>query len=78
MEWHRILCQYGVTDQNEDPEVEMLNKVVAKTVVTKIKSILDALDGASSRDMKYGAYMMEQVSFYVDAKDSVYKVNTIE
>ncbi|KAI8888210.1 GCFC-domain-containing protein [Backusella circina FSU 941] len=84
MEWHRILSQYGVTDQDQDPDIEMLNKIVSKTMVTKIKSLLDCLDGASSRDMKYGAYTMEQVSYYVDTNDTVYKdlaldiVNVIE
>ncbi|CEP07979.1 hypothetical protein [Parasitella parasitica] len=73
MQWHKILSEYGVSAEHEDPDVEMLNKVVEKTIINKIKTMLDTLDGASSKQMRYAAQVIEQVSYYVDTNEKAYR-----
>ncbi|KAL7316435.1 hypothetical protein PS15m_005525 [Mucor circinelloides] len=73
MQWHKVLSEYGVSVEHEDPDVEMLNKVVEKSIIKKIKSMLDTLDAASSKQMRYGAQLMEQVSYYVDTDEKAYQ-----
>lgn len=75
MQWHKVLSEYGVSVEHEDPDVEMLNKVVEKSIIKKIKSMLDTLDAASSKQMRYAAQMMEQVSYYVDTDEKAYQVS---
>ncbi|KAG2202349.1 hypothetical protein INT46_004674 [Mucor plumbeus] len=84
MQWHKILSDYGVSAEHEDPDVEMLNKLVEKSIIKKIKSMLDTLDVASSKQMKYAAQIVEQISYYVDTNEKAYQdlamdvVNTLE
>ncbi|KAG2237678.1 hypothetical protein INT48_009616 [Thamnidium elegans] len=72
MQWHSILSEYGVSAEHEDPDIEMLNKVVEKSMVKKIKSMLDTLNAASSKEMRYAAQVVEQVSYYVDTHEKAY------
>lgn len=73
MQWHSILSDYGVSEGHEDPDIEMLNKVVEKSLIKKIKSMLDTLNVASSKEMRYAAQVVEQVSYYVDTHEKAYK-----
>ncbi|CAO3608119.1 unnamed protein product [Mucor hiemalis] len=73
MQWHSILSEFGVSVDHEDPDIEMLNKTVEKTMIKKIKSMLDTLNAASSREMRYAAQVLEQVSYYVDTHEKAYK-----
>ncbi|KAG2202775.1 hypothetical protein INT47_004799 [Mucor saturninus] len=73
MQWHSILSEYGVSVEHEDPDIEMLNKVVEKSMVKKVKSMLDTLNAASSRDMRYASQVIEQISYYVDTHEKAYK-----
>lgn len=75
MQWHRILSEYGVSAEHEDPDVEMLNKVVEKCIIKKVKSMLDTLDAASSKQMRYAAQIVEQISYYVDTEEKAYQVS---
>jgi len=75
MQWHRVLSEYGVSAEHEDPDVEMLNKVVEKSIIKKIKSMLDTLDAASSKQMRHAAQIMEQISYYVDTDEKAYQVS---
>jgi hypothetical protein len=75
MQWHKILSDYGVSAEHEDPDVEMLNKLVEKSIIKKIKSMLDTLDVASSKQMKYAAQIVEQISYYVDTNEKAYQVS---
>ncbi|KAI9341603.1 nineteen complex-related protein 2-domain-containing protein [Pilaira anomala] len=72
MQWHSILSEYGVSAEHEDPDIEMLNKVVEKSMIKKIKSMLDTLNAASSKEMRYAAQVIEQVSYYVDTHEKAY------
>ena len=76
MQWHSILSEYGVSVDHEDPDIEMLNKVVEKTMIKKIKSMLSTLNPASSKEMRYAAQVVEQVSYYVDTHEKAYKAST--
>jgi hypothetical protein len=76
MQWHSILSEYGVSAEHEDPDIEMLNKVVEKTIIKKIKMMLDTLNAASTREMRYAAQVVEQVSYYVDTHEKAYQVKT--
>ncbi|EIE81292.1 hypothetical protein G6F46_006843 [Rhizopus delemar] len=73
MEWHKILSEYGLSSEHEDPDTEMLNKVVEKSMIKKIKSLLDTLNVRSSRQMRYASQVMEQVSYYIDPSEKAYK-----
>lgn len=75
MQWHNILSEYGVSAEHEDPDIEMLNKVVEKSMVKKVKSMLDTLNAASSREMRYASQVIEQISYYVDTHEKAYKVS---
>lgn len=75
MQWHSVLSEFGVSVDHEDPDIEMLNKTVEKTMIKKIKSMLDTLNAASSREMRYAAQVLEQVSYYVDTHEKAYKVS---
>ncbi|KAI9489329.1 nineteen complex-related protein 2-domain-containing protein [Zychaea mexicana] len=66
MRWHSVLSQYGITDEHEDADTELLNKVVEKVLIKKIKSLLDTLNVASMKEMRYAAQAVEQVSYYVE------------
>lgn len=74
MEWHKILSEYGLSSEHEDPDTEMLNKVVEKSMIKKIKSLLDTLNVRSSRQMRCASQVMEQVSYYIDPSEKAYKV----
>lgn len=74
MQWHSILSEFGVSVDHEDPDIEMLNKTVEKTMIRKIKSMLDTLNAASTKEMRYAAQALEQVSYYVDTHEKAYKV----
>ncbi|KAI8368476.1 nineteen complex-related protein 2-domain-containing protein [Blakeslea trispora] len=78
MHWHSVLSEYGVSREQADPDVDMLNKIVEKTVIKKIKSLLDTLDAASSRQMRYAAQIVEQISYYVDTEEKAFKELTME
>jgi GC-rich sequence DNA-binding factor len=75
MQWHSILSEYGVSEGHEDPDIEMLNKVVEKSLIKKVKSMLDTLNAASSKEMRYAAQVVEQISYYVDTHEKAYKVS---
>lgn len=74
MEWHRTLSEYGLSSEHEDPDTEMLNKIVEKVIIKKIKGYLETLNARSSRQMRYASQVMEQVSYYVDPNEKAYKV----
>ncbi|KAI8086841.1 nineteen complex-related protein 2-domain-containing protein [Gilbertella persicaria] len=78
MQWHSVLSEYGVSREHEDPDVDMLNKVVEKTIIKKVKSLLDTLDAASSRQMRYAAQIVEQISYYVDTHEKAYQDLTMD
>ncbi|KAI8140281.1 nineteen complex-related protein 2-domain-containing protein [Fennellomyces sp. T-0311] len=66
MRWHAVLSEYGITEEHEDADTELLNKVVEKIMIKKIKSMLDTLDAASMKEMRYAVQAVEQVSYYVE------------
>ncbi|KAI9258992.1 nineteen complex-related protein 2-domain-containing protein [Phascolomyces articulosus] len=66
MRWHTILSQYGITEEHEDADTELLNKVVEKVLIKKIKSMLDILNASSMKEMRYAAQAIEQISYYVE------------
>ena len=74
MHWHSVLSEYGVSREQADPDVEMLNKVVEKAIIKKVKSLLDTLDAASSRQMRCAAQTIEQITYYVDSEEKAYQV----
>lgn len=78
MQWHSILSEYGVSVEHEDPDIELLNKVVEKSIIKKVKSMLDTLNPASSREMRYASQVIEQISYYVDTHEKAYKVRLNE
>lgn len=71
------MSEYGVSAEHEDPDIEMLNKVVEKSMVKKVKSMLDTLNAASSREMRYASQVIEQISYYVDTHEKTYQVSCI-
>ncbi|KAI9259900.1 nineteen complex-related protein 2-domain-containing protein [Sporodiniella umbellata] len=73
MEWHKTLSEYGVSAEHEDPDTEMLNKVVEKCMTKKIRSLLDTVNGRSSRQMRYASQVLEQLSYYIDTNGKAYK-----
>ncbi|CAO3684648.1 hypothetical protein G6F70_009008 [Rhizopus microsporus] len=78
MEWHRTLSEYGLSSEHEDPDTEMLNKIVEKVIIKKVKSYLETLNARSSRQMRHASQVMEQVSYYVDPNEKAYKDLAIE
>ncbi|KAI8076838.1 nineteen complex-related protein 2-domain-containing protein [Halteromyces radiatus] len=69
MKWHSTLSKYGIIDGvegHEDADVELLNKVVDKVIIKKIKGLLDTMNPASSKETRYAVQVAEQVSYYVD------------
>ncbi|CAO3703096.1 unnamed protein product [Rhizopus stolonifer] len=72
MEWHRILSGYGVSAEHEDPDTEMLNKIVEKSMIKKIKSLVGILNARSSRQMRYASQVLEQVSYYIEPTEKAY------
>ncbi|KAI9481384.1 MAG: nineteen complex-related protein 2-domain-containing protein [Benjaminiella poitrasii] len=78
MQWHGILSEYGVSVDHEDPDVEMLNKLVEKVIIKKIKKMIDTLDVASSKQMRYAAQVLEQISYYVDINEKAYQSLALE
>ncbi|KAI8981606.1 nineteen complex-related protein 2-domain-containing protein [Mycotypha africana] len=72
MHWHTILSEYGISNGHES-DVEMINKTVEKTMIRKMKSMLNTLDVFSSKQMRYAAQMLEQISYYVDMNEKPYK-----
>ncbi|KAI7857557.1 nineteen complex-related protein 2-domain-containing protein [Circinella umbellata] len=66
MKWHTILSQYGITDEHEDADTELLNKVVEKVLIKKLKSMLDILNITSMKEMRYASQAIEQISYYVE------------
>ncbi|KAI7899797.1 nineteen complex-related protein 2-domain-containing protein [Cokeromyces recurvatus] len=78
MQWHNILSEYGVSIEHDDPDVEMLNKVVQKVIIKKVKKMIDTLDAASSKQMRYASQILEQISYYVDINEKAYQELTME
>ncbi|KAI8331087.1 nineteen complex-related protein 2-domain-containing protein [Choanephora cucurbitarum] len=78
MHWHSVLSEYGVSREQADPDVEMLNKVVEKAIIKKVKSLLDTLDAASSRQMRCAAQTIEQITYYVDSEEKAYQELAME
>lgn len=77
MGWHSTLSQFGVTPEHEDPDIEMINKAVEKSILKRLKSLLDTLDVASLKQMRYAAQAVEQISYYVDTQEKAYQVRSI-
>ncbi|KAG0176184.1 hypothetical protein DFQ28_007617 [Apophysomyces sp. BC1034] len=73
MHWHYVLSQYGVTEDHEDADGELLNKIVEKVIVKKIKSMLDTLNTKSEKEMQCAKQLLEQVSYYVDTNERAYQ-----
>ncbi|KAL0082475.1 nineteen complex-related protein 2-domain-containing protein, partial [Phycomyces blakesleeanus] len=76
MRWHSVLSDYGVIegeDGHEDADVELLNKVVEKVLIKRLKGLLDILNPASTREMRHAAQAFEQVSYYVEKKENAYQ-----
>ena len=74
MRWHTILSQYGITDHGDDADAELLSKIVEKVLIKKVKSMLDTLNIASMKEMRYAAQVVEQISYYVEKHDRAYQV----
>lgn len=74
MRWHTILSQYGITDHGDDADAELLSKIVEKVLIKKVKSMLDTLNIASTKEMRYAAQVVEQISYYVEKHDRAYQV----
>ncbi|CAO3597737.1 unnamed protein product [Absidia cylindrospora] len=69
MNWHSTLSSYGIVDGlegHEDADVELLNKVVEKVVLKKIKNLLDTMNPVSSKETRYAVQAVEQISYYVE------------
>ncbi|KAI9018486.1 nineteen complex-related protein 2-domain-containing protein [Phycomyces nitens] len=76
MRWHSVLSDYGVIegeDGHEDADVELLNKVVEKVLIKRLKGLLDTLNPASTREMRHAVQAFEQVSYYVEKKENAYQ-----
>lgn len=73
MRWHTILSQYGITDHGDDADAELLSKIVEKVLIKKVKSMLDTLNIASTKEMRYAAQVVEQISYYVEKHDRAYQ-----
>ncbi|KAI8374298.1 nineteen complex-related protein 2-domain-containing protein [Radiomyces spectabilis] len=75
MQWHRILSEYGITEEegHEDADVELLNKVVEKVLVKKIKHMMPVLDVASIKATRCAIHAVEQISYYVEKNDKVFQ-----
>ena len=74
MHWHTILSQYGITDEHEDADTELLNKVVEKVMIKKLKSMLDILNITSMKEMRYASQAIEQISYYVEKHERPFMV----
>lgn len=74
MRWHTILSQYGITEHGDDADAELLSKIVEKVLIKKVKSMLDTLNIASTKEMRYAAQVVEQISYYVEKHDRAYQV----
>ncbi|KAI8344345.1 nineteen complex-related protein 2-domain-containing protein [Chlamydoabsidia padenii] len=67
MQWHSILSRYGTVEgQHEDADIELLNKVVEKVVLKRIKQLMDTMNPISSKETRYAVHAVEQVSYYVE------------
>ncbi|SAM04327.1 hypothetical protein [Absidia glauca] len=69
MKWHATLSSYGIVDGlegHEDADIELLNKVVEKVVLKRIKNLLDTMNPVSSQETRYAVHAVEQVSYYVE------------
>ncbi|KAJ8653157.1 hypothetical protein O0I10_011206 [Lichtheimia ornata] len=73
MRWHTILSQYGITEHGDDADAELLSKIVEKVLIKKVKSMLDTLNIASTKEMRYAAQVVEQISYYVEKHDRAYQ-----
>ncbi|KAF7726524.1 hypothetical protein EC973_008655 [Apophysomyces ossiformis] len=73
MHWHTVLVQYGVTEDHGDIDGELLNKVVEKVMVKKIKSMVDTLNPTSEREMQNARQLLQQVSYYIDTNERAYQ-----
>jgi hypothetical protein len=74
MRWHSTLSEFGITPDHEEPDIEMMNKAVEKSIIKKYKTLLDTLDVASLRQSRYAAQAVEQISYYVDTQSNAYQV----
>lgn len=75
--WHRILSEYGVTEDQEDMEedanTELLSKAVEKVIIKRLKSMLDTLNAASMREMRNLEKLVEEISYYVEKHERAYQ-----
>lgn len=76
MQWHKILSQYGARADDEGPDdMEVLDKVVEKVIIKKYRKMLEFMDIASTSEMSNSAYIVEQISLYVNSQERAYQVS---
>ncbi|ORX53674.1 GCFC-domain-containing protein [Hesseltinella vesiculosa] len=74
MNWHAVLSSFGVIDdENDQVDVELINKVVEKVVMKRVKHLLGTMNPVSGRQMRYGAHLFEQLSYYVEKQDRAFQ-----
>jgi hypothetical protein len=61
---------------HEDADVELLNKVVEKVMLKKIKNLLDTMNPISSKETRYAVQAVEQISYYVEKHERSFQVNS--
>jgi hypothetical protein len=78
MKWHATLSSYGIVgglEGHEDADIELLNKVVEKVVLKRIKNLLDTMNPVSSQETRYAVHAVEQVSYYVEKHEHPFQVS---
>ncbi|KAI8981087.1 nineteen complex-related protein 2-domain-containing protein [Pilobolus umbonatus] len=83
MQWHKTLSQFGHST-DEQADIEMLNRIVEKYIIRKVRSLLDTLNVSSSKQMKNAVQVADQISYYMERDHKAYTefamdvVNTLE
>ncbi|KAI9137793.1 hypothetical protein BKA69DRAFT_864394 [Paraphysoderma sedebokerense] len=78
MKWHQTVSahEYGPsmnTAKSEDPDAMLLNKVIMKSVVPRLKSIIRYLDPFSQTQVRNLKEVLEQILYVVDRRSDPFQ-----